>query len=64
MGLREFVPGDEVIGYIRQDILHHGVYAELVSAPSMMPPAAQLAPDGLDAVLDCVGKGVLHTTAN
>ena len=23
-----------------------------------------LAPNGLDAVLDCVGKGVLHTTAN
>jgi NADPH:quinone reductase-like Zn-dependent oxidoreductase len=32
-GVSEFAPGDEVIGYIRQDILHHGAYAELVSAP-------------------------------
>jgi hypothetical protein len=29
----ESAPGDEVIGYIRQEILHHGAYAELVSAP-------------------------------
>ena len=32
-GVSEFVPGDEVIGFIRQEILHHGAYAELVSAP-------------------------------
>jgi len=32
-GVSEFAPGDEVIGYIRQQILHHGAYAELVSAP-------------------------------
>ena len=32
-GVSEFAPGDEVIGYIRQDILHHGAYAELVSSP-------------------------------
>ena len=32
-GVSEFVPGDEVIGYIRQEILHHGAYAELVSTP-------------------------------
>jgi NADPH:quinone reductase-like Zn-dependent oxidoreductase len=32
-GVSEFAPGDEVIGYIRQEILHHGAYAELVSAP-------------------------------
>jgi NADPH:quinone reductase-like Zn-dependent oxidoreductase len=32
-GVCEFAPGDEVIGYIRQEILHHGAYAELVSAP-------------------------------
>src|SRR6202795_350664 len=32
-GVTEFAPGDEVIGYIRQEILHHGAYAELVSAP-------------------------------
>jgi NADPH:quinone reductase-like Zn-dependent oxidoreductase len=152
-GVSEFAPGDEVIGYIRRDILHHGAYAELVSAPvetlvrkprtASWPEAAglplagltayraifqtldvapgetvlihgaaggvgavavqlalsrearvigaasaghhdflrssgvlpvahgegiadhvrALAPDGLDAVLDCVGKGVLHTTA-
>jgi NADPH:quinone reductase-like Zn-dependent oxidoreductase len=152
-GVSEFAPGDEVIGYIRQEILHHGAYAELVSAPvealarkpraaswpeaAALPlagltayraivqtlevapgetilihgaaggvgalaaqlalarharvigvasarhhaflrsigvlPVAQgdgiaariraLAPDGVDAVLDCVGKGVLHATA-
>jgi NADPH:quinone reductase-like Zn-dependent oxidoreductase len=152
-GVSEFAPGDEVIGYIRQEILHHGAYAELVSAPvealarkprtarwpesaglplagltayraivqtlNVAPgetvlihgaaggvgavaaqlalarearvigvasaghhdflrsigvlPVAQgdgiagrvrsLAPDGVDAVLDCVGKGVLHATA-
>ena len=32
-GVTEFAPGDEVIGYIRQEVLHHGAYAELVSAP-------------------------------
>jgi NADPH:quinone reductase-like Zn-dependent oxidoreductase len=153
-GVSEFAPGDEVIGYIRQDILHHGAYAELVSAPvetlarkprtASWPEAAglplagltayraivqtlnvepgetvlihgaaggvgvlaaqlalarasrvigaasmrhhdflksigvlpvahgerladrvrALAPNGLDAVLDCVGNGVLHSTAN
>jgi NADPH:quinone reductase-like Zn-dependent oxidoreductase len=153
-GVSEFAPGDEVIGYIRQDILHNGAYAELVSAPvetlvrkprtaswpetaglplagltayraivqtlnvepgetvlihgaaggvgvlaaqlalarasrvigaasmghhdflrsiGVLPVAhgegiahrvQALAPNGLDAVLDCVGKGVLHTTAN
>jgi NADPH:quinone reductase-like Zn-dependent oxidoreductase len=153
-GVSEFAAGDEVIGYIHQDILHHGAYAELVSAPvetlvrkprtASWPEAAglplagltaylaivqtlnvepgetvlihgaaggvgvlaaqlalarasrvigaasvghhdflrsigvlpvahgegiadrvrALAPNGLDAVLDCVGKGVLHTTAN
>jgi NADPH:quinone reductase-like Zn-dependent oxidoreductase len=153
-GINEFAPGDEVIGYLRREILHHGAYAELVSAPvetlarkprmaswpeaaglplagltayraiiqtlDVAPgetllihgaaggvgavaaqlavarqarvigiasaghhaflrsigvlPAARgdgivgrvqaLAPDGIDAVLDCVGKGVLHTTAD
>jgi NADPH:quinone reductase-like Zn-dependent oxidoreductase len=152
-GVNEFAPGDEVIGYLRQEILHHGAYAELVSAPvetlarkprtASWPEAAglplagltayraiiqtldvapgetllihgaaggvgavaaqlavarqarvigvasaghqaflrsigvlpvargegivgrvqALAPDGVDAVLDCVGKGVLHATA-
>jgi NADPH:quinone reductase-like Zn-dependent oxidoreductase len=33
-GVSEFSQGDEVIGYIRQEILHHGAYAELVSAPA------------------------------
>lgn len=32
-GVSEFAPGGEVIGYVRQDILHHGTYAELVIAP-------------------------------
>ncbi|WP_397451346.1 NADP-dependent oxidoreductase [Pseudomonas sp. NA-150] len=32
-GVSEFGPGDEVIGYIRQEILHHGAYAERVSTP-------------------------------
>ena len=32
-GVSEFAPGDEVIGYLRQEILHYGTYAELVSAP-------------------------------
>jgi NADPH:quinone reductase-like Zn-dependent oxidoreductase len=32
-GVSEFAPGDEVIGYIRQEILHRGAYAELVSTP-------------------------------
>jgi NADPH:quinone reductase-like Zn-dependent oxidoreductase len=153
-GVSEFASGDEVIGYIRQEILHHGAYAELVSAPvealarkprtASWPEAAglplagltayraivqilkvqpgetvlihgaaggvgavaaqlalarearvigaassghhdflsslgvlpitpgegvvgrvrALAPDGVDAVLDCVGKGVLHATAD
>ena len=30
----EFKPGDEVLGYIRQEILHHGGYAEVVSLPA------------------------------
>ncbi|MFF3763257.1 NADP-dependent oxidoreductase [Streptomyces sp. NPDC001922] len=29
----EFAPGDEVIGYNRQDHVQHGTYAELVTAP-------------------------------
>ncbi|MGP3952571.1 NADP-dependent oxidoreductase [Streptomyces sp. 7N604] len=29
----EFAPGDEVIGYNRQDVVQHGTYAELVPAP-------------------------------
>jgi NADPH:quinone reductase-like Zn-dependent oxidoreductase len=28
----EYVPGDEVIGYVRKDTLEHGTYAELVAA--------------------------------
>ncbi|WP_024516457.1 NADP-dependent oxidoreductase [Bradyrhizobium sp. Tv2a-2] len=30
-GISEFAPGDEVMSYIRQDILHSGAFAELVS---------------------------------
>ncbi|MFD8599464.1 NADP-dependent oxidoreductase [Kitasatospora sp. NPDC059646] len=29
----EFRPGDEVIGYVRKDVIEHGTYAELVAAP-------------------------------
>lgn len=32
-GVTEFRPGDEVIGYVRDEILHHGAYAEKVAAP-------------------------------
>ncbi|QHN03623.1 NADP-dependent oxidoreductase [Granulicella sp. WH15] len=31
-GVSEFVPGDEVIGFVREEILRHGTYAEKVSA--------------------------------
>ena len=30
--VQEFAPGDEVVGYARQDHIQHGTYAELVSA--------------------------------
>lgn len=30
--VHEFAPGDEVVGYVRQDHIQHGAYAELVSA--------------------------------
>ena len=29
----EFAPGDEVIGYVRRDVIDHGTYAELCPAP-------------------------------
>ncbi|MFF4338559.1 NADP-dependent oxidoreductase [Kitasatospora sp. NPDC001540] len=29
----EYAPGDEVIGYVRKDVIEHGTYAELVAAP-------------------------------
>jgi NADPH:quinone reductase-like Zn-dependent oxidoreductase len=32
-GVVEFQPGDEVIAYMHQEILHNGTYAELVSVP-------------------------------
>ena len=31
-GVWEFAPGDEVIGYVRSDVLHAGSYAEFVAA--------------------------------
>ncbi|WP_263356388.1 NADP-dependent oxidoreductase [Acidicapsa ligni] len=31
-GVSEFAPGDEVIGFVREEILRHGTYAEKVSA--------------------------------
>ena len=33
-GVTEFTAGDEVIGFVREEILHHGTYAEMVSAPA------------------------------
>jgi NADPH:quinone reductase-like Zn-dependent oxidoreductase len=32
-GVVEFRPGDEVVAYTHQEILHSGTYAELVSVP-------------------------------
>lgn len=32
-GVVEFQPGDEVVAYVHQEILHSGTYAELVSVP-------------------------------
>ena len=38
-GVSELAPGDEVIGYVRQDVLHHGTYAEQVVADvSLLAP--------------------------
>jgi len=33
-GVTEFAVGDEVIGFVREEILHHGTYAEMVSVPA------------------------------
>ncbi len=33
-GVTEFTAGDEVIGFVREEILHHGTYAEKISAPA------------------------------
>src|ERR1700688_2217717 len=65
-GVSEFAPGDEVIGFIRQEILDHGAYAELVSAPvatlarkprtASWPEAAGLPLAGLTAYL-----AIVHT---
>lgn len=32
-GVTEFAAGDEVIGFVREEILRHGTYAEKISAP-------------------------------
>lgn len=32
-GVKEFSPGDEVMSYVREEILHHGGYAELIAVP-------------------------------
>ena len=32
-GVQEFAPGDAVLGYVRQEILHHGTYAEFMAVP-------------------------------
>jgi NADPH:quinone reductase-like Zn-dependent oxidoreductase len=33
-GVTEFAVGDEVIGFVREEILHHGTYAEKISVPA------------------------------
>ena len=33
-GVTEFAVGNEVIGFVREEILHHGTYAEMVSVPA------------------------------
>jgi NADPH:quinone reductase-like Zn-dependent oxidoreductase len=33
-GVTEFAEGDEVIGFVREEILHHGTYAEYASVPA------------------------------
>src|ERR1700736_2130318 len=33
-GVTEFIVGDEVIGFVREEILHHGTYAENASVPA------------------------------
>jgi NADPH:quinone reductase-like Zn-dependent oxidoreductase len=33
-GVTEFAEGDEVIGFVREEILHHGTYAENASVPA------------------------------
>jgi NADPH:quinone reductase-like Zn-dependent oxidoreductase len=33
-GVTEFDAGDEVIGFVREEILHHGTYAEKISVPA------------------------------
>lgn len=33
LGVSEFAPGDEVVGYVRADHMQRGTYAELVAAP-------------------------------
>ena len=32
-GVTEFAPGDEVIGFVREEILRHGTYAEKIAVP-------------------------------
>ncbi|MFV2120708.1 NADP-dependent oxidoreductase, partial [Streptomyces sp. Act-28] len=34
LSVPEFDVGDEVMGYVRQDVLHHGTFAEYVAAPA------------------------------
>ncbi len=33
-GVTEFAAGDEVIGFVREGILHHGTYAEKIAVPA------------------------------
>jgi NADPH:quinone reductase-like Zn-dependent oxidoreductase len=33
-GVTEFIAGDEVVGFVREEILHHGTYAEKISVPA------------------------------
>lgn len=79
-GVTEFVPGDEVIGYVRKDHVQHGTYAELVAAPvrtlaakpsalsfaeaAALPLAALTAHQALDAIDIDEGDTVLIHAAS
>jgi len=62
-----FAAGDEVIGYVREDVVRRGTFAEQVAAPvtygeGLAERVRTLAPNGVNAVLDLVGGEALRTT--
>lgn len=48
--MSEFAPGDEVLGYLYNDILHAGTYAEKVAGPASR--------FGRQAVLEILDRGL------